>query len=254
MWRDLYSPDDGVALHHGGGSDYPAGRLPYSVEAEKVQLRAWEQYHLGKGWRGLAYGWGVGQTGTIYRIRGWAAYGAHTGDVDGDGIANNDEIIPLIFIGSGNHHSLTVEAQAAIVSIRRWVEDQTPACYLYGHQELKGTATECPGPKLMDYVTTHRYLEDEMVDRNTKADDGQAVLKPAFDKAVAAGVMSSATQPGGVAFNDELATFLDRAGVLNKGGRTWTKAQIAAIAAASAAGGATVAEVIDEVIRRLGGG
>lgn len=57
--------------------------------------------------------------------------------------------------------------------------------------------------------------EDEMVDRNTKADDGNPVLKPTFDKAVAKGVMSAATQPGGVAFNDEFATFLDRAGVLD---------------------------------------
>lgn len=163
-WDDLFTPDDGVALHHGGGSDYPAGRPPFSVGAEIQQLQQWEGYHLySKGWRGLAYGWAVGQTGTIYRIRGWARYGAHTGDVDGDGIANNDEIVPVIVIGSGHHHTLTLEAKNAIVRLRRFIEEGSPeATYLYGHKELKGTVTSCPGPNFMAYVRNHRLLEDDM--------------------------------------------------------------------------------------------
>jgi NADH:ubiquinone oxidoreductase subunit 4 (subunit M) len=62
----------------------------------------------------------------------------------------------------------------------------------------------------MTYVQAHRLLEEDMVDRNSKADDGLTALKPNFDAMVSAGVMSSATQPGGVAFNDEFATFLVR--------------------------------------------
>jgi hypothetical protein len=57
-------------------------------------------------------------------------------------------------------------------------------------------------------------VEEKMINRNTKADDGLGVHEANFDKAVDAGVMSRFTQPGGVAFNDEIATFLARAGVL----------------------------------------
>lgn len=162
-WTDTFTPDDGVALHHGGGTNYPAGVAPYSEGKEIEQLRDWEDFHIdSKGWRGLAYGWGVGQTGTCYRIRGWNTYGAHTGDVDGDGIANNVEIIPVLFIGSGSHVDMTPAAKETFVKLRRYIEDVSGrSLYLYGHTELKGTVTSCPGPILMEYVKAHRFLEEE---------------------------------------------------------------------------------------------
>lgn len=161
-WTDTYTPDDGVALHHGGGSNYRAGRAPFSQGEEMAQLRGWERYHIQtKGWRGLAYGWGLGQTGTVYRIRGWSTYGAHTGDVDGDGIANNREIIPIIFIGSGNWHELSPAAIDSLVRLRRYLEAESDrTLILRGHTELRGTVTSCPGPNLMRYVKTHRLLPE----------------------------------------------------------------------------------------------
>lgn len=51
---------------------------------------------------------------------------------------------------------------------------------------------------------------EEMVTRNDKADEGLGSLKSNFEELRAAGVFSSATQPGGVTFNDEFATFLLR--------------------------------------------
>ncbi len=51
---------------------------------------------------------------------------------------------------------------------------------------------------------------EEMVTRNDKADDGLGSLKNNFEELKAAGVFSSATQPGGITFNDEFATFLLR--------------------------------------------
>ena len=49
-----------------------------------------------------------------------------------------------------------------------------------------------------------------MVTRNDKADDGMSALKGNFDELIDAGVFSASTQPGGVTFNDEFATFLLR--------------------------------------------
>jgi hypothetical protein len=152
-----------VVLHHGGGSDYAPGRLPYSIDGEKTQLRSWENYHLSKGWRGLAYGWGLGQTGTVYRIRGWNRYGAHLGDVDGDGIANNDELIPIIWIASGHHHDMSSAAQTSLARLRaEIIQPRAPAAvWLYGHQEVQPSPTLCPGPRGMNYVESNRLLEDD---------------------------------------------------------------------------------------------
>lgn len=127
-----------------------------------AQLRSWESYHIDrKGWRGLAYGWAFGQTGTVYRIRGWNTYGAHSGDVDADHVSNNREVIPILFIGSGHHHDFTAEARAAIVRLRAYHEEVSGRkLYLYGHQELKGIVTSCPGPKGMEYVRANRHLDD----------------------------------------------------------------------------------------------
>jgi hypothetical protein len=162
-WNDPFTPDDGVALHHGGGADYEAHNPPYSQAKEIQQLQQWEGFHIySRGWRGIAYGWAVGQTGTTYRLRGWNKYGAHTGDMDGDGIANNDEIIPILFIGSGSRVALSPAAQAAVERLRYWLESQAGwKLRLYGHRELKGTVTSCPGVYGMQYVTANRELPEE---------------------------------------------------------------------------------------------
>lgn len=163
-WTDRFTPDDGIAIHYGGGANIAgdASRAATrgfdfpSLAAERSVLRTYERYHLNKGWRGLAYGWAVGQSGLIYRIRGWNRYGAHLGDVDGDGIANNDEVIPVLFIlGKGQRY--TAEAQAAFESLREWMQQQSGrGLALYGHQEVQRQGTSCPGRFLMDYVREHR--------------------------------------------------------------------------------------------------
>lgn len=157
-WNDRYSIDDAWAIHHGGRGDYTAASEPFGVHAEAAQLRSWERYHLSKGWRGLAYGWAVGQTGTVYRARGWNFYAAHRGDIDADGISNNSEVIPVIFILSGLLHTPSPAMLDSFETLRDWGESaiaRSGVLRLYGHREL--TATTCPGPLVMEYVTTHRY-------------------------------------------------------------------------------------------------
>ena len=156
-WADPVHKKDAIAIHHGGNNDYAAGRQPYSTEAEMAQLRAWERYHLSKKWRGLAYGYGVGQSGTAYRIRGWNNYGAHLGDVDGDGVSNNQEIIPVILIMSGKLHTPSPEMMVTIHRMRGYFEaTEETALWLNGHQEIQTQKTSCPGPNNMAWIREHR--------------------------------------------------------------------------------------------------
>lgn len=173
-WNDPFTPDDGVALHHGGGSDYAAAQPPYTLEKSAQLLRSWERYHLSRGWRGLAYGWGVDQGGRIFRIRGWNRYGAHLGDIDGDGIANNDEIVPIIWIASGNHHQMTEAADQAVQWLRlNVIQAESPnATFLWGHKEVQlDKPTSCPGPGGMAYVSANRQ-----VDSSAMASPGQKLV------------------------------------------------------------------------------
>ena len=77
--QDPWRPDKWV-IHWGGGPN-TAGYTPYSVDAEMAVLRSWERYHVyGKGWQGIAYNYAIGQTGSIYRLRGENRSGATSGD------------------------------------------------------------------------------------------------------------------------------------------------------------------------------
>ena len=150
-WSDTSFIKDKIAIHWGGSgpANYDDG-----PEREAEILRAYERYHLGKGWRGLAYGYAVGHSGTVYRIRGKNNYGAHSGDADGDGISNNKEIVPVLFImGKGQ---LSSAAQwSSFIDLRWWIvdqdwtEDELP---VVGHREIQDKRTECPGDENMAVI------------------------------------------------------------------------------------------------------
>jgi hypothetical protein len=179
-WTDRFTPDDGIALHHGGSGDYPAAKEPYTADKETEQLRRWERYHLSRGWRGLGYGWAVGKTGNVYRARGWGQYGAHRGDVDGDGITNNTEIIPVIFIMSGLT-KYPKPNQAMLDSFQRlrlWLEEKSGReLWLYGHVEVQG-GTSCPGPNILEFIRDNRKSSDyKTVDPVDPPTEEEIVLK-----------------------------------------------------------------------------
>lgn len=73
----------------------------------------------------------------------------------------------------------------------------------------------CPGPdRIQQYENVIvPWMEEEMVDRTTKADEGLASLADVFAEAKRLGVATDHTQPGGVAFNDEMLAVLKRLGL-----------------------------------------
>lgn len=149
-WNDRSYVKDSVAIHWGGTAQptYMMG-----VGAEMEILRSWERYHMvHRGWRGIAYGYAVGMSGTIYRLRGKNNYGAHLGDKDGDGVSNNKEMIPIVVI-MGLGGTMTAEAWFGVRKLYQhllrepWTANVLP---VFGHREVQPSKpTQCPGDEIM---------------------------------------------------------------------------------------------------------
>jgi len=194
-WDEIHDPvtfKDKIAVHYGGGPNTAgqfsgvfaeeAGDMPprpkwhshpwlflrwrtsaeywSQIDKEEAVLRGWEAYHRGKGWRGLAYSYGLGQSGTLYRNRGMNATGAHYGsdDIDHDGVSENREALAVVFIlGAGQEPSKY--ALRTFRKFRRWAQKQEMVADhlgVYGHQEIArsgGHSTACPGVPLMSWLT-----------------------------------------------------------------------------------------------------
>lgn len=137
-WDDLSVLKDKIIIHYNGP---PVGDVD-----EKDFLCNVEQFHLTKSWRGIAYGWAIGQSGTVYRLRGWNRYGAHTGDVDADGINENDEGIPVFFMLGGNEPP-TAEMLHAFIGLKKFLQGDArsmgPNLPVFGHRDVSNTS--CPG-------------------------------------------------------------------------------------------------------------
>lgn len=148
---DSWSPrSTSQVFIHWGGSPVRDAAADGNVNSEKAQLRDWENYHVNsKGWRGLAYDWAVGQSGTIYRVRGRGRSAATSGDIDNDGLSNNAEGEAVVaIIGQGQQPT-----QELLASLAR-VLDALGYDEVFGHREASQTA--CPGDDLMDFVEAYR--------------------------------------------------------------------------------------------------
>lgn len=153
-WR----PDKWV-LHYGGGPNaagYPNAGPPQEIKV----LQSWQKWHIrGRGWQDIAYNYAIGQSGTIYRLRGENRAGATRGDFDKDGIPANHEARAVVFILGGDQVP-TEEAYAAFRKM--WQEDKK---LVIGHQQVfqegvGGTSTACPGNAIMEWIRTGKYAED----------------------------------------------------------------------------------------------
>ena len=139
--------DDWHARHTG---DCPVeARFP-SVDNEQYMLRHWQAYHVdGRGWTDIAYNYAVGQSGTIYRLRGENRSGATSGDYDGDGIKENYEARAVVWIGGAGQEP-TAAAYSALA--RLWASDPR---LIIGHSDVK--ATSCPGDPLRAWLKSGGY-------------------------------------------------------------------------------------------------
>ncbi len=161
----LWVPDKAVI--HWGGSTTP----PDSPSGERRLLRGWQAYHLGRGWRDIAYNYAVGNSGTTYRLRGWNPGGATSGDYEGDGIRENNEAVACVWLGGsgGDISPAAYASMAALVSEVLGVVDVSPDVVI-GHRDVKGKdsqgrwSTTCPGDEWAEWIESEGWLPPPAAD------------------------------------------------------------------------------------------
>jgi hypothetical protein len=162
-WNDIWTPKDHIIIHYGGGAT-SAGNADASLSTIEARVRAYELFHInGRGWRGLAYQWWVGQDGTVGRARGWNVSGGQysSDDMDHDGWPDNNDGVAVLFV-MGVGQTPTPAMLASFERLRAWLEGQMgQPLGLFGHQEVNPTVhpTACPGSIIMKYVKGHRAAD-----------------------------------------------------------------------------------------------
>ena len=123
---------------------YPAmgksvGVLTAAQEASR--LRGWRNYHVGTlGWSDIGYNYAIGQSGRVYSLRG-DRVAAHA-------VGHNSRTVGVLFI-VGDNEALTPAAQASFRALRATLRKRGCGSGLWGHTEMSGNSTRCPGPYIM---------------------------------------------------------------------------------------------------------
>lgn len=145
LWRP-WNPDK-LVVHYEG----PTGLGDVTISREMSRLRAHEEYHIDvKGWLGLAYNYAIGNTGTLYRVRGENRSGATSGDQEPDGIPENYEARAYLFLIGGEQQP---SAAAKFTFHREWVRWGKPRVTVHSDS----TSTSCPGVPLRTWVRSGGY-------------------------------------------------------------------------------------------------
>ena len=142
----LWVPDKGIG-HWGGRTTPPL----LHVNCRRI-LRGWQRYHIGKGWRDIAYNYPFCNHGVTFRARGWNPSGATSGDWEGDGIRENAEAVAIVHIG-GSGGSISKKGFEAAGRLWRQVQaviDADPEVGI-GHRDVRHNTT-CPGNQYHDWI------------------------------------------------------------------------------------------------------
>ena len=128
----------GIVVH------YPAagksiGEISKSAVAAK--LRGWRNYHVNsRGWSDIGYNYGIDQAGRIWSLRG-DRVGAHTS-------GHNSTTIGVLFV-VGDNEPLTDKAKQAFRDLRAHLRRKRNTANVWGHTQMSGASTRCPGPYIM---------------------------------------------------------------------------------------------------------
>lgn len=142
---------------------YPAAGRDIGViskSQEESRIRGWRNYHVnGRGWADLGYNYVITQAGRIYTGRG-NRVGAHCA-------GHNSTTIGVLFM-VGDNEPLTAAAKKSFKSLRAYLRGRGAGSGVWGHQQMSGASTRCPGP----------YIMADIRDGSLKAGTGGGAAKP----------------------------------------------------------------------------
>lgn len=137
-----------LVIHWGGLTSDVEG-----VEAERRVLRSWQRYHMmSRGMRDIAYNYAVGDSGTVYRLRGLNP-GGHvkcSTDRTPEGDSYCIASVGVVWIGgerAAGPSRAALESMADLVNLT--------GLDVKSHQQVKrenGSSTACPGPTWIGWV------------------------------------------------------------------------------------------------------
>lgn len=131
-----------------------------SASSEQSRIRGWRNYHVnGRGWADLGYNYVITQAGRIYTGRG-NRVGAHCA-------GHNSTTVGVLFM-VGDNEPLTKEAKKAFKSLRAYLRNKGAGSGVWGHQQMSGASTRCPGP----------FIMSDIRDGSLKAGTGGGAAKP----------------------------------------------------------------------------
>lgn len=125
---------------------YTAGPVD-DDDAEAFALwRSIDRYHRSMGWIAIGYPWGVTRDGTIAILRGRDLVGAHT-------LNHNTGWDGCSVHGTTGHTWTEPQRRAFRAALKKWGTIDKP---VFGHKEMPGQSTACPGSFLTGYKTKGR--------------------------------------------------------------------------------------------------
>lgn len=148
--RPLNVVPKGIAVHHPGDGDVKYAGLTKDQVAER--LRGYRTHHVrNNGWADIGYNFAIDQAGRIWSAAGkrQAAHAASRGYPNA-----NAELYGVLFV-VGNNEPLSDKAVAAFRDLRAQLGARLP---VYGHQQIAGASTACPG-RVMDAVKSGALAE-----------------------------------------------------------------------------------------------
>lgn len=207
-YPDSPSFDPRYIIIHWGGST--AQIAPYD---EPQRLRIWQRYHMdSRGWRDIAYNFAVGDSGAIYRCRGYNR-GGHVScstDLTPEGDSYCDASLGVVWIGGANDPD--GPSQAAKDSMSYLIQ-ATGITQVKAHSTVKQenrSNTACPGDDWRAYINNKEWEE-------VSFDPPAPVFQEIWDKALAIGMVSEEhSDPWKEVTKQELMAFFDRAGLLEQ--------------------------------------
>jgi hypothetical protein len=153
--RDKFGPLGDLrsaVIHHGG----PVGAPRWTFKAAAQTCRDWQAFHQNvRGWDDIGYHYLVDGLGRLYAGRPVWAIGAHVA-------MQNSHRVGINFMQDGRSHGLTVFQLRTLRKLMRSDHDRLklPALRklanhagsdygVFGHLEVPGQSTECPGGKIL---------------------------------------------------------------------------------------------------------